>query len=89
MSNTVFVTKYWNTIGIVEKEVNKIVGKYCYVKWEGGLMGTMQTVGLGREWHPTLESALKRVETNRLEKIASLEKQIEKLKNFEPKICRP
>ena len=38
--------------------------------------------GEGREWHRTAESALARAEEMRVEKIKSLEKQIERLKNL-------
>ncbi|MEL7494169.1 MAG: hypothetical protein AAGJ95_09435 [Cyanobacteria bacterium J06554_11] len=75
----VWITKYALTKGIQEAEAETWAnhkGMVSVPKW--GALATFH--GEGREWHRTRESALKRAEEMRLRRIASLEKQLDKLR---------
>lgn len=72
-----FITKYALTEGILEKEgeINpQARSMFCA---ENETFGYFH--GEGKDWHRTREGALKRAESMRLAKIASLKKQISKL----------
>ena len=78
----VWITKYALTKGIFTIEATE--------PNENGLITPINKLwdcyhGEGREWHRTKEAAIERAEEMRLKKIASLEKQIDKIKklNFE------
>ncbi len=76
----VWVTRYALTQGILEIE-----GEDCgdsMFHYPGNHMDRYDQYyhGQGENWHLTRESAVKRAEEMRVAKIASLQKQIEKLK---------
>lgn len=73
---TVWITKYALTQGIFAKEVTDH-GTSMVTDHE---RYTSFYHGEGREWHRTLESAVAQAEKIRLKKIASLEKEVAKLK---------
>jgi len=80
---TVWITKYWQTEGIIEKADAKPDTKnalFVTVPWKGGLNGTMSFYG--NEWHSTLEAAQKHAEKLRIARIIMLKKQISKLENM-------
>lgn len=70
----VFITKYALSEGILVGEGNR---------WEDyvncNFDGRKLLIGK-RDWHPTMVGAVDKAESMRLKKIASLEKQINKLK---------
>lgn len=72
----VFITKYALTKGVLEEEVidcgDGSVRNQFYVYFHGE----------GKEWHKSKESAEKKAEEMRQNKIASLKKQIEKLEKI-------
>lgn len=75
----VWITKYALTRGVFEMEVKSQSedGTAVYGKsWDDYYRGE------GREWHRTKVSAIKKAEEMRQKKIASLLKQIEKLKQM-------
>ena len=84
----VYITKYALTQGIFEKDV-----EICQSTLNPNASNMIRVLdkfhefyhGEGKEWHRTLESAIKRSEEMRLKKIGSLSKQIAKLQklNFE------
>lgn len=75
----VWITKYALTQGIIETEA-----KRCASVNED--MIETKNLGLfhgeGREWHLTKEEAIKRANEMRIKKIASIEKQLDKLKSL-------
>jgi len=82
---TVWITKYALTRGIFVKKaiINEtdnntvdIIDKDI-ISWEQS-----QYYGEGKEWHRTMEGAIKRAKEMRDKKINSLKKQLEKLKNM-------
>lgn len=76
-----FITKYALTTGVEEAETE--IDEDCpeLVIW--GLDGYHLTAyGEGKEWHRTREGANARAEQMRLAKIASLQKQINRLEGF-------
>jgi hypothetical protein len=73
----IFNTKYALTDGIKEYEVE--VGKNEDIVKIGSCS---YLHGEGKEWHRTIESANKRAEEMRQQKIKSLEKQLDKLKKL-------
>jgi hypothetical protein len=82
---TVFVTKYALTQGILRKRVED-----CH----DGMVSTVGDRyvayfhGEGREWHRTFDSASERAERMRTEKLASVAKQIAKLKALKFNACK-
>lgn len=74
----VFITKYALTKGIYEVEVNTTRNKDRVLVSDS----YYPQYFYGNEFHLTMEEAKKDAEKRRLEKIQSLEKQIEKLKNL-------
>lgn len=72
----VWISKYALTDGIVEREVEECDanGRYVYSKAD-----FWQSFRLGGDAHKTREAAVAAANSMRLEKIASLKKQIEKL----------
>lgn len=77
----VFITKYALTSGIkeIEAEETTIPGM---IKDTGQRFTSMYHTE-GKDWHRTIESAVKRAEDMRDRKIASLKKQLGKLENME------
>jgi len=77
----VWITKYALTQGIIEGEA-----EICHGVSESMIelleSNKMYFHGEGREWHRDKESAIKRAEEMKLKKIASIEKQLEKLKEI-------
>ena len=76
----VLITKYALTTGIecAEVELDDRWPKSVYRMGKSGLSGVFFN-GEGKDWHRTPESAIKRAEIMRDEKIISLKKQINKL----------
>lgn len=74
----VWITKYALTQGIFEKEVREgidgsaVYGETLYESYHGE----------GKQWHRTKESAIKRAEEMRKDKIERLKKQIKKLERM-------
>lgn len=77
-----FITKYALTQGILEKEVED-----CF-HVSPDMVSAVDNEwrehyhGEGKDWHRTKEGAVKRAETMRAAKIASLKKQIARLENL-------
>jgi len=80
----VWITKYALTAGIIETELAEEV-RDGMIRANIG-MASNYFHGEGREWHKTKESALRRAEIMRANKLDSLRKQIAKVKaiNFQP-----
>lgn len=72
----IWVTKYALTQGILEKE-----GDICTdINVQMISCGPLEIYhGEGKEWHRTIESAIKKSENMRISKISSFKKKIEKL----------
>lgn len=77
----VFITKYALSTGIQEVEAEPFRDSGMVWWKEGGWEQSAH--GEGREWHRTIESAINKACDMRIRKIASLEKQIEKLRKLE------
>lgn len=77
----VFITKHALTAGIKEVEVEPFQDTGMVIWKEGGW--SQSAHGEGRNWHRTIESAINKACDMRIRKIASLEKQIEKLRKLE------
>lgn len=74
----VWITKYALTAGIkVHKAKEEPRDGHVVVHDRSGLNGW--SMFFGKEWHLSEEEAIKRAEQMRSDKIASLQKQIEKL----------
>ena len=73
-----FITKYALTSGIKEMEVEEL--SPGNIKRLGNNYDYFH--GEGKEWHRTMESAVKRAEEMRVKKIASLKNQIVKLEKL-------
>ena len=80
MKETVYITKYALSQGILKVEA-EIVSGGTMISWrpEGKYTLRQYFHGRGRDWHTTLESAMKRAEDMRLRKVASLNKQLHKI----------
>jgi hypothetical protein len=76
---TVYLSKYALTNGIKEYQA-EIEGLYAIVSDRSGGYVGFRTFALGREAHLTRDAALEKAKKMREKKIASLEKQIKKLK---------
>lgn len=74
-----FITKYALTDGIKEVEV-EVCDEYPGMVKGSGLFALYH--GEGKEWHRTRESAVKKAEEMRVNRIASLKKQITKLEKL-------
>jgi hypothetical protein len=86
--STVFVTKYWQTLGIVEctpHANDDSNSKYRYVKWPGGMNGWLQCV-INKDCFAERYQAEVAVYHAVQTKIASLEKQLEALNQFKMKV---
>jgi hypothetical protein len=80
MIQTVFITKYALTSGMIECEMDVNLDKNnCYGKPPGYYFATGFS---GSDFHLTKEEALKDCENRRIKKIESLKKQISKLENL-------
>lgn len=78
----VWITKYALTQGIDEVEAEICDSNMIKVKARGTGCIDEYYHGKGKEWHLDRESAVKKAEEMKLKKIASLEKQIKKLKEL-------
>ena len=79
----VWVTKYALSNGIELIEADHDADKYPRMVTEISNTGYRRNFHVeGRDWHRTEESANKRAEKMRVNKIASLQKQIDKLKTL-------
>lgn len=76
---TIWATKYALTSGVAKYDA-RISDHMAIVREPGSL--TMFFHGEGKEWHRTRDSAIHRAEEMRLDKIKSLERQLEKLKKL-------
>lgn len=78
----VFITEYALTTGIREVNAEKCEVQ-GFINWIGdrGIINYAHGEGVG--WHTTIESAINKACDMRIRKIASLEKQIEKLRKLE------
>lgn len=74
---TVYVTKYWQTAGILERDV-EVNQKGTMVSWRDPSGCVSHAHGEGREWHRTEEAARWHVRGKVLRKLESLRKQIDK-----------
>jgi len=74
---TAWVTKYALTLGI-----KKVDGRINHKISSGMLCYSDRETAHGNDWHRTEADAVARAEQMRLKKIASLEKQIYKMKNL-------
>lgn len=72
-----WITKYAITKGILEKEVED-----CKDSMVEESDNHFPTYYHGTDWHTDKQSAIAKAEEMRLRKIASLKRQIEKLKNM-------
>jgi len=72
----VWVSKYALTDGVVEQDARDL-GAGCVMP-----AGFIHWITLGKDAHLTREAALQVAEAMRLKKIASLEKQLKKLKEM-------
>lgn len=79
----VYITKYALTKGIFKSRV--VISTFCET-----MVRDVKTQicyhGEGRDWHRTVESALKRAEEMKRKRIISLKKSIEKLEKLKFKI---
>jgi len=82
--DTVYVTKYAPTYGIIKREVIKKDGDCVIVRWPGWLNN--EGCFCGDDWHKSEKAALARAEEMRSRKIASLRRQITKLEKLEFKV---
>jgi hypothetical protein len=71
----IFCTKYALTKGIEELQAEKCGNNMVRVEAEW----SYYLHGEGKEWHSTLESAIKKAEEMKLKRIASLKKSLNKL----------
>jgi len=80
----VWITKYALSKGILVEEVELTTHEMVsVVKTEPKDYGpTVYFHGKGRDWHETYEDAKTKAETMRTKKIASLERQISRLKRL-------
>jgi len=76
----VYITKHALTKGIWKANADDLNGKYDGMIAVGDLMNRQYFHYEGTEWHRTFESAKAKAEAMRDKKIASLKKQIAKLK---------
>jgi len=81
----VWITKYALTQGIFEVEVE--FPSYADVDNDKNYVKVVKNqgegyFGEGKDWHRTKESAIKRAEKMKMNKIANVEKQLEKLKKM-------
>ena len=81
MKETVYITKYALSQGILKVEAEVVSDDGDMISWrpEGKYTLRQYFHGRGRDWHTTLESAMKRAEDMRLRKVASLNKQLHKI----------
>ncbi len=77
----VWITKYALTAGISEAEARLCSANNDMVEVVKSGVSTYYH-GEGREWHRTKEQALAQAEQMRVDKIASLEKQIDRLRKL-------
>lgn len=77
----VWITKYALTQGIFTRDVEKAREYPGLVTVKGSALWDSYH-GEGKEWHRTRESAVKRAEQMRDKKIASLEKQLARIKGL-------
>jgi hypothetical protein len=77
---TIFVTKYALTKGVMTYPKDHDGDCFVVVKDKNGLNGT--AIFHGKDWHLTMEAAQKRAEEMRIKKVASLKKQIKELENL-------
>lgn len=75
---TAWITKYALTAGIKEMRVQHCISTSASMVGRNG----QYFHGEGKNWHRTEEGAIKRAEKMRIEKIASLRKQIAKLEKM-------
>lgn len=75
---TAYITKYALSSGIREATVERFASAPTMVSEVGALFVNHH----GNDWHLTKEDAVKRAEAMRIAKIASLEKQIAKLRKL-------
>lgn len=78
----VWVSKYALTTGIFEVENCEITSSGKGVMWKDDGCFWQSVYGLGREYHTSQEDAFIRAEAMRLDRIASLRKQIAKLEKL-------
>ena len=79
MKETVYITKYAVSQGILKVKADILSGG-TMISWKPNDSSITQYFhGRGRDWHTTLESAMKRAEDMRLRKVASLNKQLHKI----------
>ncbi|MGK9167913.1 hypothetical protein KXR53_16520 [Inquilinus limosus] len=77
----VWITKYALSAGIQEVE-GELSGAPADMIVVQSQMGTVYYHGEGRDWHRTREEAVARAEEMRKKRVASLKKQITKLKKL-------
>lgn len=79
---TAYITRYALTAGIKAVEGNVCnPGGNEFFQWRGA-PGEFMQYAHGNDWHLTKEAAVKRAEEMRVKKIASVEKQLAKLKKL-------
>ena len=81
MSDSVYVTKFVLTKGILLYQVREIKGEMCIVYDAGGLNNV--NYFHGHDWHISRAGAVLRAEEIRKAKLDSLRKQISKVENLQ------
>lgn len=85
---TIWVTKYALTDGVRKFEVpaGDVDDRMVVIRPQSLHEMTWYVHGKGRDWHQSEEEALKRAEVMRVDKIASAERQIQRLRNLAIKV---
>lgn len=86
----VWITKYALTEGIIEAEAQTWVGTESIIELirPDGSISSIYYHGKGKEWHESLENAIKKFDNMRSKKLLSLHKQVHKLMDMKPKVVK-